>query len=69
MPPATITWFKNDVKVRSDEFVETSDAGVLTIKQMMPHLVGDYSCAATNGLESKYFRFKLSITGTGENKL
>ncbi|KAL0879483.1 hypothetical protein ABMA27_003230 [Loxostege sticticalis] len=64
LPPATITWFKNDVKVRSDEFVETSDAGVLSIKQMMPHLVGDYSCAATNGPESIYLRFKLSITGT-----
>ncbi|XP_028169261.1 hemicentin-2-like isoform X1 [Ostrinia furnacalis] len=64
LPPATITWYGNGEILKTNEFFDVTDAEVLTIKKMMPYLIGSYSCKATNGLESKDLSFKLSLTGT-----
>ncbi|XP_050355253.1 hemicentin-1-like [Nymphalis io] len=69
-PAETITWFKDNDKINSDENYDISpDGSKLTIKSMNTKLKGNYHVNITNGHETKDFPFKVAISGTDAPKI
>lgn len=67
-PTAELIWLKNgDIIKDDDNFQILKDPSALIIKQMLPHLVGNYTCRVNNSLGSREMEFELQISGTGEN--
>ncbi|CAG9782574.1 unnamed protein product [Diatraea saccharalis] len=66
-PPATLKWYKNGSRLRSDDYLDVTYASdgssTLMIAEMKPHLVGNYTCKAENEFQSKELKFSIMITG------
>ncbi|XP_050355402.1 hemicentin-1-like [Nymphalis io] len=64
MPPATITWYKNNVQITvNDNYNLSPDNTILTIKSMIPKLKGKYTIKAANDNVERNFTFNVFITG------
>ncbi|RVE44349.1 hypothetical protein evm_011011, partial [Chilo suppressalis] len=65
-PPTKITWYKNGVKLESSDSFDIIDdangSSVLSVKQMKPSLMGNYTCQAVNPFQTEELNFYVLLS-------